>query len=344
MYIKNRRLSYITLLASLLLWGCESAPAIGPESDNEGEPLIIEGVRLSGYQTAETRAGTPITTAIGISLKKPNDTEFTNCKYVYIPGSHDGLAAHFGPADLNNAIYTNGKAECYGYIYYPYQESLPDIKIPSGVCEYSSEIDIHRAYIFTISGGQIMFSADPSTPPPIYLRHLWARLQVTVRLGSNYPGTCTVEEFTVKTDKELVQMDNNMPTYDQVQEYTKKYSAGNIIASGSSGEFKKTGINKTVSSIVPVEIIDLLVTPRITRESMYATVNITEVSMKINGQEYKITDNKTLQDMSRLFNNDYQQLAITINPGELGITNVSLQEWTDVTVTPGSGDGNFYPQ
>lgn len=369
MYIKSRRLSYTALLAALLLWGCESDPTIGPESGNEGEPLVIENVRLSEYHTANTRTDPPSTQltqgAIGVSLRKPNGKEYVNCKYIYQArgGGGEGLVIPeaFVPANRENTIYPNGEDGCYGYIYYPYQDKMPEITIPAGVCEYSPELDICRSCIetwFEYPGAYFGIA------PPL-LQHIWARLQITLQTGANYPGTCVATAVTVQSPSlnYKVTMDNMMPAgysgtdpNSAIKECKANYFPGSEIRAqnvGNDSFFGKNGLNKTIGS-EPVEIINLLVAP-VQRPDAPARgfEVIKSIGIEIDGTHYYITEEnasmwgdvelfrKILTAVNNLKPGEYKRLAITIDPESLGIYTLGLQAWEDVSVNGGS---TFYPQ
>lgn len=368
MYIKSRKVSYTALLATLLLWGCESEPVGGPETGNEEQPLVIENVNINEYSTANTRAYAFPTSrltggAIGISLKKPNGTEYTNCKYIYQAGQSggDGLAIPecFKPADLQNTIYTNNIANCYGYAYYPYQENVPEITIPSGsVCEYSPELDICRSPIVTDAYGTIQEA--------LLLQRIWARLQITLQTGANYPGTCQVTAVNVSSahSQYKVTLNNMKPPYiagrdvlEAVNQHISDFYPGSSVTAqsmNSSSYFSKGELNKTVGNTA-TEIINLLIPPIQYHGEQRDISIITSIGMQINDSWYHIStgsvnmgeiaaeSKEILTAINNLEPGQYKRLAITINPGQLGITSVSLQEWTDVPLEPEGGDGNFYP-
>lgn len=346
---KSRILSYTALLAAMLLWGCESGPGIGPEPGNEGEPLMIGNVKLSEYRTANTRApqpSKPLTAGAEIGVSMMNTAtghQFVNRKYVYVEERND-----FEPATPQDAIYTNGK-ECYGYIYYPYQEKLPEITIKAGVAHFDPELDIHRGCIRVKAGNK-------DVPAGIPLQHIWARLQVTLQLGKNYPGTCTVTNIQVRSrkGKYTAQIDRMWPPQvsgsevkDMIQENIDNYFPGSIISDTKSGLTGLiTDINITVSGQSPVQIADLMVPPiwhpNRPEDSSTSTINMFE--MTIDGKKYTIEDTETLNKVNQLDPGDYKRLAITIDPGTVTISNVTLQAWEDMPLSPPGGDGNFYPQ
>lgn len=369
MYIKSRKVSYTALLATLLLWGCESEPVGGPETGNEEQPLVIENVNINEYSTANTRALAFPTSkltggAIGISLKKPNGTEYINCKYIYQAGQSggEGLAIPecFKPADPQNTIYTNSTENCYGYAYYPYQENVPEITIPYGsVCEYSPELDICRSPIVTDTDGIIQNM--------LLLQRIWARLQITLQTGANYPGTCKVTAVSVSSahSQYKVTLNNMAPPYiagkdvlEAVNHHIYYYYPGSSITAQSMNSlsyFYKEELNKTVGTTV-TEIINLLIPPIQYYGEKRDISIIKAIGMEIDGSWYYISKENTgmwgsaeefekiLIAVNNLEPGQYKRLAITINPEALSFSNVTLQAWEDVPLSPDGGDGNFYPQ
>lgn len=310
---KDMKRTITLIMTALLLGACSqdtSLPSDGPLADG-ATPLQVDDIVLEA--SVPTRAATTLATdnaTIGTFCSKEAgyDAVQANIPYMYSTATSK-WAPKVSDAALWLLAYNANVCA-----YYPYNAAYTNnTAIPLATAVYATAGDI------CFAPNRVMNGTPSKSKTTFAMQRAMAMIVFTLKKG-NYPGTCKVTGITLSN--------TNLPATGTI----------NITAAGNTA----VTVTKANLTYTPLSTGDMTVTTTGQAAQSVLVVPFTlsgnfTVTLTVDGKTMKIELPATTFTGSKIEAGKRYLLTLKLNGTALDVTNVSIENWTDVPMTDTGG-------
>lgn len=306
------------IMIALLLGGCSQDATVTPynPSFNGAVPLQVDDIVLE--TSAATRAATTLATnnaTIGIFCSKETgyDAAQANIPYIYSTATSK-WAPKVSTAPVWLLAYNASVCA-----YYPYNAAYTNnTAIPLTTAVYTTAGDI------CFAPNRVMNGTPAKSKTAFAMQRAMAMIVFTLKKG-NYPGTCKVTGITLGN--------TNLPATGTIN-ITGDTNTAVTATKAALTYTPLAAIDGADGSVIPttagVKTQDVLLVPFTLSGNFTVTLTIDGKTMKIDLAPATFTNSKIEAGKRYL-------LTLKLNGTALDVTNVTIENWTDVPMTDTGG-------
>lgn len=301
------------IMIALLLGACAQDVALTPDNPSSGGavPLRVDDIVLE--TSVATRAATTLATnnaTIGVFCSKETGYDATqaNIPYVYSTATSK-WAPKVSTAPVWLLAYNANVCA-----YYPYNAAYTNnTAIPLATAVYTTAGDI------CFAPNRAMNGTPAKSKTTFAMQRAMAMIVFTLKKG-NYPGTCQVTGITLSN--------TNLPATGTINILAAANTA--VTATKANLTYAPAASGSVMPTAAGVKAQDVLLIPFTLSGNFTVTLTIDGKTMKIELPPATFTNSKIEAGKRYL-------LTLKLNGTALDVTNVTIENWTDVPMTDTGG-------